>query len=469
MQADQQTYDATGVEPISNGINQLKVRDDHQPVSFRLVDQGKFEFCAENEARWLSAKEFSFKELRSRIEPWLTSLFQSEHLSLLIGSGLTHAVHRLAVGKSALGMSGTVSDGRFKEKILAAVQASAKAAGRDESNIEDHIRVANELLRGLEIFGAARYAEALRNDLSRTLRDFAHAVLKAESSIATAAAPEREQAFNRLTTFLMSFASRTGTRERLNIYTTNYDRLIEAGAELAGLHLLDRFLGNLTPIFRSSRLDLDMHYNPPGIRGEPRYLEGVARFTKLHGSVDWVQGGKDIRRVGLPFGAEKVDPYLVAPGLQAASPNRIMIYPNAAKDRETLAYPYVELFRDLAAMVCRPNSTLATYGYGFGDEHINRIIRDMLTIPSTHLVVISMDDKLGRIAALAAEKSSQVSLLLGPQLADLASLTDWYLPKAAIDKATVRMSELLKQRYGADFQKIDSFDGTQQEQRGALE
>ena len=67
-----------------------------------------------------------------------------------------------------------------------------------------------------------------------------------------------------------------------------------------------------------------------------------------------------------------------------------MIYPNAAKDRETADYPYVELFRDLAVAVCRPNSTLVTYGYGFGDEHVNRVIRDMLTIPSTHLVVISL-------------------------------------------------------------------------------
>ena len=366
-------------------------------------------------------------------------------------------------------MSGVVSDGRFKEKIQAAADASAAAAGRGQSNIEDQIRTANELLRGLEIFGAAKQAEALRDDLSRTLRNFAHAILKAESSIATAAAADRERAFNRLVTFLMSFASRTGTRERLNIYTTNYDRLIEAGAELAGLHLLDRFLGNLMPIFRSSRLDLDMHYNPPGIRGEPRYLEGVTRFTKLHGSVDWVQSGRDIRRIGLPFGADKVDPYLAAPGPRAASPNQMMIFPNAAKDRETLAYPYVELFRDLAAVVCRPNSTLVTYGYGFGDEHINRVIRDMLTIPSTHLVVVSMDDKLGRIEPLAEEKSSQVSLLLGPQLADLASLTDWYLPKAAIDKATIRMSELLKQRHGMESQPIDFSDGTPQEQQGTAE
>lgn len=195
----------------------------------------------------------------------------------------------------------------------------------------------------------------------------------------------------------MSFASRSGVRDRLNIFTTNYDRLIEAGAELAGLHLLDRFLGNLTPIFRSSRLDLDMHYNPPGIRGEPRYLEGVARFTKLHGSVDWVQTGSDIRRVGLPFGAESVQPYLEAPGLECECA-RTDDLSKCGQGQETSDYPYVELFRDLAAAICRPNSTLVTYGYSFGDEHINRVIRDMLTIPSTHLVVISFNDPLDRIA-----------------------------------------------------------------------
>ncbi len=33
-------------------------------------------------------------QLRIKIEPWLTALFQSEHLSLLIGTGITHAIHR---------------------------------------------------------------------------------------------------------------------------------------------------------------------------------------------------------------------------------------------------------------------------------------------------------------------------------------------------------------------------------------
>ncbi|PKY09587.1 fibronectin-binding protein (FBP) [Acidithiobacillus marinus] len=446
--------------------NILKVRDDHQPVRFEKEgEDGRFKICDGIECSWAD-KEFGPKELRGRIEPWLTALFQSEHLSLLAGSGLTHAVHYLACGKGAAGMSAlTLSNHRAE--IDQAAEKAAKAAGRNKGNLEDQLRVANELLRGLEILGEQDKANSLAKELSKCMESFAQKILESETSIVTAGQENRDKAFSALVTFLMSFASRTGMRDRLNIFTTNYDRLIEAGAELAGLHLLDRFLGNLMPIFRSSRLDLDMHYNPPGIRGEPRYLEGVARFTKLHGSVDWVQAGTDIRRIGLPFGATDVQPYLQAPGLQGATPHELMIYPNAAKDRETADYPYVELFRDLAAAVCRPNSTLVTYGYGFGDEHINRVIRDMLTIPSTHLVIISRSDTYGRILPLVEERSSQVSLLVGPDLSDLTELTENFLPKAAIDKATSRMSELLKQRMGTELPparhpaaEANAFDGS---------
>ncbi len=431
-------------------INILKVRDDHEPLEF-VADGDKFKLQAELKPSWISSEEFGQKDLRSRIEPWLTSLFQSEHLSLLAGSGLTHAVHYLAAGKSATGM-GALTLSHYQAEIEREAERASEATGREKGNLEDQLRVANELLRGLQIMQKNDEAADLQKELETGMGAFAQSILSSELGIASAEETKREQAFNTLVTFLMSFASRTGVRDRLNIFTTNYDRLIEAGAELAGLHLLDRFLGNLMPIFRSSRLDLDMHYNPPGIRGEPRYLEGVARYTKLHGSVDWVQTGKDIRRIGLPFGAASVDPYLQAPGFGGSTTHKLMIYPNAAKDRETADYPYVELFRDLAAAVCRPNSTLVTYGYSFGDEHINRVIRDMLTIPSTHLVIISYDDPLGRIMQTYNEmgRPSQISLLIGPALADLATLTENYLPKAAIDKTTFRMSELLKQRWGTE-------------------
>jgi hypothetical protein len=213
-----------------------------------------------------------------------------------------------------------------------------------------------------------------------------------------------------------------------------------------------------------------MHYNPPGIRGEPRYLEGVARFTKLHGSLDWVNTEKAIRRIGIPFGAESIEPYMKAPGLAGAEVLQLMIYPNSAKDRETAAYPYVELFRDFAAAVCRPNSALICFGYSFGDEHINRVIEDMLTIPSTHLVVISYGDPLGRIMRMYQRlgRHVQITLMIGDHLGDFEALVDNYLPKPAIDRTTFRMAELLKARWGAS-QTEAAADSVAQGDKGETE
>lgn len=444
-----------------DGDQILKCRDDKGPVALTSVVGATdpdlaFILSPGETCSWAGADEaFGPKKLRPRIEPWLTALFQSEHLSLLVGSGLSHAVHHIATGSGMPGMSpATFRD--YASEITDEAARTAAAAGRAAGNIEDQIRVANELLRGLEILstndaGVAAKAESLRSELEKVMRDFANSVLLGEHELASAESGRLEEAFDYLVSFIMSFASRTGTRDRLQVFTTNYDRVLEAGADVAGLHLMDRFVGSIAPVFRSSRLDVDMHYNPPGIRGEPRYLEGVAKFTKVHGSLDWIQVGSDIRRAGLPLGAEAIEPYLKAPGLEGIDALKLMIYPNSAKDRETAAYPYVELFRDFAAAACRPNSTLVSFGYSFGDEHINRVIEDMLTIPSTHLVVISYGDPLGRVMDMYKHlgRGSQISLLLGNHLGDLVSLVDNYLPKPAIDRTTFRMSELLKARWGS--------------------
>ena len=432
---------------LNSGGNIIKTRDDRELIF--VGQNGKV--CDTSICSWLPDGGNVDKTIyRSRIEPWLTSLFQSEHLSLLCGSGITNAISFLAGATGGTTM-GTTTFTEYKDEIKEAAEASAKASGRGSGNIEDQIRIANDLLRGLKILKKEPEATALEKELNSIISEFAKSILESEKGIATANENERENAYSVLINFLLSFASRTGNRERLNIFTTNYDRLIEVGAELAGIHLMDRFVGTMMPVFRSSRLNLDIHYNPPGIRGEPRYLEGVARLTKLHGSVDWVQNCEEIRRIGLPFGADEISPYLKAPGLYGANALKLMIYPNSAKDRETAEYPYVELFRDFAASICRPNSTLVTYGYGFGDEHINRVIHDMLTIPSTHLVVISYNDPIGRILQFYYDSAhyAQMSVLIGKDLGDITNLANDFLPKSAIDRTTIRMAELLQHRKGA--------------------
>ncbi|WP_182865608.1 SIR2 family protein [Rhodopirellula sp. JC639] len=449
-------------QKLTASTNVIKTRDDFGPVLFEKVscEEGEVEPCfamvADSTCSWLRPNEkFGVSKLRERIEPWLTSLCQSEHLSLLVGSGLSNAVHRRATGKGLPGMA-KANFGAFDPMIQAEARRSAKACGRSEGNIEDQLRSANELLRGFDVYGVSgdktsiSNAASLRASIQTVLESFAKSIYDGERGIASANEPEREAAFNYLVSFLMSFASRSGTRDRLHLFTTNYDRVIEAGADAAGMRLLDRFVGSVSPVFRSSRLDLDIHYNPPGIRGEPRYLEGVARFTKLHGSLDWVDFDRTIRRIGLPFGGSS--PNLVSSAFAevGTDPSQLMIYPNAAKDRETTFYPYTELFRDFAASLCRPNHTLVTFGYGFGDDHLNRVIEDMLTVPSTHLVVVSFDDPLRRILNTYEKlgRHAQVSLLIGDHVGEFGTLVESYLPKPAIDRATFRMAELLKARFG---------------------
>jgi hypothetical protein len=464
------------LEEIKTGtLNVLKCRDDHEPIFFREIDDSGFKLTPASTCSWIKDDEsFGPNKLRKQIEPWLTALAQSEHFSLLIGSGLSEAVHRISTvtkdtpdGKGMPGM-GPVEWKPFKSQIKVAAETSAKSAGRDNPNFEDQIRVVNEMLKGLQHYCAdsaiLKKHKELKDEIKElsterieVLKNFSEGILKAEKNIATTEDKKREVAFGYLVNFLLSFASRSGTRDRLQIFTTNYDRIIEAGAEISGLHLIDRFVGNLFPIFRSSRLNIDMHYNPPGIRGEPRYLEGVAHFVKLHGSLDWIYSGNEIRRMGLPFGAASIDTYLNVIGLDGIGAGSLIIYPNEAKDRETSEYPYVELFRDFAAAVCRPNHTLVTYGYGFGDEHINRMIEDMLTIPSTHLVIISYSDPLGRIMKTYDKvcRPAQTTLMIGNNLGDLKTLVDYYLPKPAIDRTTFKMAELLKARLGTEHTEKD--------------
>lgn len=443
-------------EEPKKDANILKVRDDRNYLELEWDQSAnKFTINSKENFDWCSEEGCTKSDLRSRIEPWLTSLFQSEHLSLLVGSGLTTAVQFDACGSADNGMSKTSEFTVYSDEIEKAAVDSAKKSGRNIANIEDRIRVANEVLNGLKVLqysddvsDISTKLDTPRSDLENVIKNFTDNISEIEASIMSADPVCRETAINKLVLFLMSFASRTGTRDRLNIFTTNYDRLIEAGADVAGLRLIDRFVGALSPIFRSSRMDVDMHYNPPGIRGEPRYLEGVARFTKLHGSLDWINVGEDIRRIGLPFGAKTIQPFLETAGFDA-SYSSLMIYPNSAKDRETAEYPYVELFRDFAAALCRPNSTLVTYGYSFGDDHINRVIRDMLTIPSTHLVIIDYSDSSGRIMDKYEQwgHQSQMSLIIGKDIANITDLVNYYLPKPSIDRASIRMADILKQRF----------------------
>lgn len=417
--------------------------------------------------RFTCEEEPKPEEHREHVEPWLSALFQAEHLNLLVGSGLTTALAIVAEAP-IVNMQPAPLKLEYAESVQKAAMESATRLGRGEPNIEDQIRAILDLIGGLRVLakdtqphgngnsltGEAReIVDRCESALDKLLTELLKQILETERGIVQALAgsddTNRANRVRRLLGgFLLPFASRAGTRDRLHIFTTNYDRVIEYGCDLLGLYIVDRFVGSVAPVFHASRLGIDLHYNPPGIRGEPRYLEGVVRLTKLHGSVDWrwrhgPSGDMQVQRCALPFGAAENHPEI--PEETAES---VLIFPNPAKDVETLEYPYAELFRDFAAAVCRPNAVVVTYGYGFGDDHVNRILADMLTIPSTHLVILSWDRAGGRIQRFCERtgRDEQITLLVGNHFGDLETLIQYYLPKPAIDRTTWRMMDLLRRR-----------------------
>ena len=268
---------------------------------------------------------------KDHVEPWLSALLQAEHLNLLIGSGLTTAL-AMEAGAPTVDMAVKDLQQTYASAVRIAAANSAARLGRGDPNIEDQIRAIRELIGGLQILaeleasgdggaipdGVSAKLDEWEGALNDALVSFLKQILDTERGVNQALTdvddPQKADSVRRLLGgFLLPFASRTASRERLHIFTTNYDRMVEHGCDLLGLRVIDRFLGNLSPVFRSSRLGVDLHYNPPGIRGEPRYLEGVVRLTKLHGSLDWrartgPSGQAEVQRCALPFGAAESHP-----------------------------------------------------------------------------------------------------------------------------------------------------------------
>ena len=94
---------------------------------------------------------------------------------------------------------------------------------------------------------------------------------------------------------------------------------------------------------------------------------------------------------------------------------------NPMKEEETLGFPYSEMIRRYASIIQQPQNVLISYGYGFGDEYINRIIYNALSISTFQLIVISFGwtEKIKEFYEKVKE-DSRISFLIGSYLGD------WY-------------------------------------------
>ncbi len=90
----------------------------------------------------------------------------------------------------------------------------------------------------------------MKKEIGKKLQEILGGIVSAEKKLineikSSSTENNGKNKINLLRNFLLSFASRTASRDRLNIFTTNYDRIIEYGLDESGILTLDRFMVKL--------------------------------------------------------------------------------------------------------------------------------------------------------------------------------------------------------------------------------
>ena len=219
-------------------------------------------------------------------------------------------------------------------------------------------------------------------------------------------------------TFLRKLLTRPLNLKRVNVFTLNYDTLVEQAADAEGVVLLDGFVGTQRRIFRPESYEQDLYFPAETTEGQVHRLDRVLHLYKLHGSITWVASTPSIDN---PYGVscQAFDPSL---------PNQLVVYPTPTKVDETLGMPYAELFRRFANAVVRPQSVLFVIGYGFGDEHVNAVIRQALAVPSFTLVVVDPNPTSDFVTSLRNQSDRRVWVCQGETLGRFAGFVDNALP-----------------------------------------
>jgi hypothetical protein len=223
--------------------------------------------------------------------------------------------------------------------------------------------------------------------------------------------------------FLKKVLTRPLNLKRANVFTLNYDTLIEQAADADGIVLIDGFVGTVRRTLRPESFDQDLYFPAETTEGRVHRLERVIHLYKLHGSINWV--GKE---------CDWDNPYgVTATQGEEPPPESVLVYPTPSKFGDVLGMPYAELFRRFAASVVRRQSTLFVIGYGFGDDHVNAIIRQALAIPSFSLVIVDpcvpqAGAGPGIVSTLRNQKDRRVWIISGESLGNFVRFVDILLP-----------------------------------------
>lgn len=159
--------------------------------------------------------------------------------------------------------------------------------------------------------------------------------------------PAGDSAYSSLAVWISAVRRLTATQ----IFTTNYDLLIEQSLERQRVAYFDGFMGSREPSFDLQAVEED---------------QLPSRWTllwKLHGSINWSQdeAGNVVRKA-----------------LDLSDPTSALVYPSHLKYDQSRRLPYLAMMDRLKAFMRRPGAVLVTTGFSFRDQHINEVLDQSL-------------------------------------------------------------------------------------------
>lgn len=226
------------------------------------------------------------------------------------------------------------------------------------------------------------------------------------------------------------------------IFTTNYDLAIEWAADAIELNILNGFQGLHTRRFSPQSFDLG--FRNTQARGEAQFGSYAIHLAKLHGSLTW----KEIS--GQYYETQCSEAYSSLRDFADGKTKELAftVLPSAAKYIQTIGFVLGELFRRFSEFLARSQSALFVSGYGFGDEHINRLLDSALLNPTFQLVIYHPDfsgindtAKLPKAAQrIIALKNPRVTFVGGGSAAYFDQFVQ-HLPEPAIFNENLKQIE----------------------------
>lgn len=231
-------------------------------------------------------------------------------------------------------------------------------------------------------------------------------------------------------TFLTKLTSRDAKLGRPNIFTLNYDLLFEIAGDRLGIYVNNGFHGLHNRFFNPSNYDVDIFIKTGSLS---QRASNSINLYKLHGSLSWSNSVNSDSPFNLYNIFEKQ--------LETNPEGKIhydkirddfIIYPESRKTKNSLDIPYNELFRRFIEAMHQPSAVLFVLGYGFGDDHVNKMITNAFRNPDFHLLVFMFSEDetneyYSKLKALS-NQDSRISIFVGENLADFTVFSNNILP-----------------------------------------